>query len=163
MCSETHGILRKQLLQQNHNDEGCPRRLCHIIQFSYFKNSPCSQCTLSIDHSTTIGIDHFPVTICIRGQRATPQIQAKKRWNLKKINWDRFNILSEKEKGRKREWTQPLVNWGHVLGRKIFYKVQDMPQPKLNGRQLIKYDARGIWKTSPPTKKRKWREQKPWS
>lgn len=38
-------------------------------------------------------------------------------------------------------------------------------QPKLNGRQinsleLIKYDAQGIRKTSPPKKKREWRARK---
>ena len=55
------------------------------------------RCTWSVDHSTTIGSDHYPVHICIKGQRVAPQIQAKKRWNLKKIKWDSFNILIEEE------------------------------------------------------------------
>jgi hypothetical protein len=138
---------------------------------------------LSIDHPTTIRIDHFPVPICIKGQRATPQIQAKERWNLKKINWDSFNILSEKEIVTGSENVSELnhylteaMSWAERLSPryKISHSQRGVPwwndkcpkakgarQPKLNGRQLIKYDARGIRKTSPPTKKRERRERKP--
>lgn len=56
-----------------------------------------SQSTWSVDHTTTAGSDHFPVHICIKGQRSAPPIQAKERWNIKKINWDNFTILSEEE------------------------------------------------------------------
>lgn len=56
-----------------------------------------SQCTWSVDQTTTIGSDHLPVHICIKGQQVLPQVQTKEKWNIKKINWNSFNILSEEE------------------------------------------------------------------
>lgn len=63
------------------------------IDLALTHNRLASKCSWSIDHTTTIGSDHFPITIGFRCQVNRGPTAPESRWNIRKADWEKFKSL----------------------------------------------------------------------
>ncbi len=88
---DEHGFV---LLNDGRGTRLAPNGSTSALDLSFTTPRVAAKCTWSVDYSSTLGSDHFPVTTTIGVHQFPQRIQSQSKFNMKKANWELFTTSS---------------------------------------------------------------------